>query len=101
MLSSAHNVVPLLRSTADNRAILQGADAGHARDLASLKELSLQLQAARRLFANSADALNALSTSSVHMNIAVATDRFLGEIEALQAGTDALINAMTNHQPSA
>ena len=79
---------------------MQDGDAGHARDLACLKELSLQLQAARRLFANSADALNALCTSAAHTNIASETDRFLGEIEALQAGTDALIDAMTNQTTS-
>ena len=100
MLSSADNVVPLLRSTADNRAVMQDGDAGIARDLACLRELSLQLQAARRLFANSADTLNALCTSVVHANIAEKTDLFLGEIEALQAGTDALIDAMTNQQTS-
>ena len=56
MLSSVDNVVPLLRSAADNRAFMQGDDAGHAKDLDCLKEFSMQLQAARRLFANSADA---------------------------------------------
>ena len=100
MISSVGNVVPLLRSSVDNRALMQDGDAGLARDLACLKELSLQLQAARRLFANSADALNALCTSAAHTNIAEKTDWFLGEIETLQAGTDALIGAITNQQTS-
>ena len=101
MLSSIDNVIPLLRSPSDNRSLIQGADVGIAKDLACLRELSLQLQAARRLFANSADVLNALCTSAVHMNIASETDRFLEEIDALQAGTATLIGAMANHRPSA
>lgn len=99
MSAYATNVVRMIPRQLENIEVAKYQSLEINKDRQSLSDLSLYLRKLRRELAAEVAALDVAGAMAAEPNVKLQTKALIEQIEALEAGMNKLIGAMTTHQP--